>query len=194
MISALDNLFPWFGDMVDLGGNILLLIVLLAALIGSLVLERIGYLLFVFPGQRTAALELWQGREKGDSAQELHLRQLIQARLKRNLGRNIGLTRTLIKLCPLLGLLGTVLGMLEVFDAVAATGANNPRSTASGVSKATVTTMAGMVVAIASLLAVNVVSRMIADVSNGLNERFALTGNSRSTDRSDSDTSEVQHA
>ncbi len=59
MISFLDNLFPWFGDMLELGGNILLMIVIMAAVIGSLVLERIGYLLFVFPGQRDRAVALW---------------------------------------------------------------------------------------------------------------------------------------
>ena len=80
------------------------------------------------------------------------------------------LTRTLIKLCPLLGLLGTVLGMLEVFDAVAATGTNNPRSTASGVSKATVTTMAGMVVAITGLLVTSLVNRRITARSNKLSD------------------------
>ncbi|CAN0602343.1 unnamed protein product, partial [Ectocarpus sp. 12 AP-2014] len=42
--------------------------------------------------------------------------------------------------------------MLEVFDALAATGSNNPRSMAAGVSKATVSTLAGMVVAIVGLL------------------------------------------
>lgn len=174
MMSALDNLFPWFGDMVELGGNILLLIVLMAALIGSLVLERFGYLWFVFPNQRALAASVWQERPQRSHWHDMHLRQLILARLKRSLSRNIGLTRTLIKLCPLLGLLGTVLGMLEVFDAVAATGANSPRSTASGVSKATVTTMAGMVVAIASLLAVNVLSRHLAVEGDRLNELLTL--------------------
>ena len=56
--------------------------------------------------------------------------------------------KVLYVVAPLLGLLGTVLGMLEVFDALAATGSNNPRSMAAGVSKATVSTLAGMVVAI----------------------------------------------
>lgn len=174
MIAFIDNLFPWFGDMVELGGNILLAIVLMAVLIGSLVLERIGYLYLVFPTQRSRAVALWQAREHRGPWYELHLRQLLMARLKRSLGRNLGLTRTLIKLCPLLGLLGTVLGMLEVFDAVAATGSNNPRSTASGVSKATVTTMAGMVVAIAALLATNLVSRRLTIEGNRLAEQLDL--------------------
>ena len=174
MINFVDNLFPWFGDMVELGGNILLAIIFLAMLIGSLVLERLGYLHFVYPKQRDRAVALWQGRDHRSDWYALHLRQLMMARLKQSLGRNIDLTKTLIKLCPLLGLLGTVLGMLEVFDAVAATGSNNPRSTASGVSKATVTTMAGMVVAIASLLAVNVVSRRLTSEGNKLNDLLDL--------------------
>lgn len=170
MISMIDNLFPWFGDMVELGGGILLAIVAMATVIGSLVLERLGYLRFVYPRQRDTAIELYHGRDIHGDWYSLHLRHLLIARLNQSLCRNLDLTKTLIKLCPLLGLLGTVLGMLEVFDAVAATGSNNPRSTASGVSKATVTTMAGMVVAIASMLAVNLVSRRLTAEGNKLND------------------------
>ena len=46
---------------------------------------------------------------------------------------------------PMFGLLGTVTGMIEVFDVMAATGSSNARAMASGVSKATIPTMAGMV-------------------------------------------------
>ena len=54
----------------------------------------------------------------------------------------------LIAICPLLGLLGTVTGMIEVFDVMAMLGSGNPRAMAAGVSKATIPTMAGMVVAL----------------------------------------------
>jgi biopolymer transport protein ExbB len=80
-------------------------------------------------------------------------RNELVGRIGRQLMQNFSLIGTLIKICPLLGLLGTVVGMLEVFDALAATGSNNPRSMAAGVSKATVSTLAGMVVAIVGLLA-----------------------------------------
>ena len=170
MISLVDNLFPWFGDMVELGGNILLAIVFMAMLICTLLFERLGYLSLVYPRQRDQAVALWQGREAASDWQAQQLRQLLIARLRQSLTRNLDLTKTLIKLCPLLGLLGTVLGMLEVFDAVAATGSNNPRSTASGVSKATVTTMAGMVVAIAGMLITSVVSRRLTAEGHKLNQ------------------------
>jgi len=54
-------------------------------------------------------------------------------------------------LCPLMGLLGTVTGMIEVFEVMAISGSGNPRSLAAGVSKATIPTMAGMVVALSGL-------------------------------------------
>jgi biopolymer transport protein ExbB len=59
--------------------------------------------------------------------------------------------KMLIALCPLMGLLGTVTGMIHVFDIMAVTGTGNARAMASGVSQATIPTMAGMVVAIAGL-------------------------------------------
>jgi biopolymer transport protein ExbB len=59
--------------------------------------------------------------------------------------------KTLVALCPLLGLLGTVTGMIEVFDVMAVAGNGNPRAMASGVSMATIPTMAGMVAALSGL-------------------------------------------
>jgi biopolymer transport protein ExbB len=61
------------------------------------------------------------------------------------------LIKTCVALCPLLGLLGTVTGMIEVFEVMAIAGSGNPRSMASGVSKATVPTMAGMVAALSGV-------------------------------------------
>lgn len=174
MLSFIDRLFPWFGDMVDLGGDILLAIIFMALLILTFVFERLGYLRWGYPGQRARALALWHERGNRSEWYSRNLRKLLIARLNRSLKRNTQLTRTLIKLCPLLGLLGTVLGMLEVFDAVAATGTNNPRSTASGVSKATVTTMAGMVVAIAGMLFASLVNRRLTAESNKLNDLIEI--------------------
>ena len=57
-------------------------------------------------------------------------------------------------LCPLLGLMGTVTGMIEVFDVMAISGSGNARSMASGVSKATIPTMAGMVASLSGVFMV----------------------------------------
>jgi biopolymer transport protein ExbB len=60
--------------------------------------------------------------------------------------------QTLVALCPLLGLLGTVTGMVEVFDVMAIAGSGNPRAMASGVSRAILPTMAGMVAALSGFI------------------------------------------
>ena len=57
----------------------------------------------------------------------------------------------LIALCPLLGLLGTVTGMIDVFDIMAITGTGNARAMASGIARATLPTMTGLFVSIVGL-------------------------------------------
>ncbi len=57
----------------------------------------------------------------------------------------------MVQICPLLGLLGTVVGMVSVFDVMAFEGSGNARAMAAGISKATIPTMAGMVGALVGL-------------------------------------------
>ena len=59
--------------------------------------------------------------------------------------------QTLVAAAPLLGLLGTVTGMVEVFDVMAITGSSNARAMAAGISKATLPTMAGMVTSLSGI-------------------------------------------
>ena len=65
--------------------------------------------------------------------------------------RFILVIKTLMAVLPLLGLLGTVTGMIEVFDVMAVAGTGNARLMAGGVSKATIPTMAGLVAALSGL-------------------------------------------
>ncbi len=174
MLIFIDNLFPWFGDMLELGGNILLFIILLAAIMWSLILERLVYIWFVYPRKVQLAVSLWRARNERSSWFATEFRTLIIARLSSDLEHNLTLIRTLVKVCPLLGLLGTVLGMLEVFDAIAITGSNNPRSTAAGISKATVTTMAGMVVAISGLMVSNYLVKHATEEETFLGEKMTI--------------------
>ena len=78
----------------------------------------------------------------------------------------------MVALCPLLGLMGTVTGMIEVFDVMAFSGSGNARSMASGVSKATIPTMAGMVGALSGVFLVTLlnqkVNREVEDLEDNL--------------------------
>jgi biopolymer transport protein ExbB len=68
--------------------------------------------------------------------------------------------------------MGTVTGMIEVFDVMALSGSGNARSMASGVSKATIPTMAGMVGALSGVFLVTVlnqkVNREVEDLEDNL--------------------------
>ena len=70
----------------------------------------------------------------------------------RGLGAS-GATKSLVVAAvgPLLGLLGTVSGMVEVFDVMAIAGSGNPRAMASGVYHAIIPTMTGMVAALSGM-------------------------------------------
>ena len=64
---------------------------------------------------------------------------------------NIKLLDGLIGMCPMIGLLGTVYGMIEVFEVLSFLGTGNPRAMSSGVAKATIPTMASMVITLFGL-------------------------------------------
>jgi biopolymer transport protein ExbB len=82
----------------------------------------------------------------------------------------IPIIKTLVALCPLLGLMGTVTGMIEVFDVMAVSGSGNARSMASGVSKATIPTMAGMVGALSGVFLVTILNQKVTSEADDLEE------------------------
>jgi len=75
-----------------------------------------------------------------------------------------------VAICPLLGLLGTVTGMIEVFDVMAAAGNSNPRAMASGVTKATIPTMSGLLAALSGLYFSVQLKRFAQKETDKLNE------------------------
>jgi biopolymer transport protein ExbB len=83
---------------------------------------------------------------------------ISQARIQIN--QFLPMIKTLVALCPLLGLLGTVWGMIEVFNIMAVTGGGDAKSMAGGVQQATIPTMAGMVAALSGVFANTYVTRI----------------------------------
>lgn len=71
------------------------------------------------------------------------------------LTRRLGVLETVAAVSPLLGLLGTVIGMIRVFSSVSQTALSNPEVLSSGISEAMVTTAAGLIIGIPALVAYN---------------------------------------
>jgi biopolymer transport protein ExbB len=121
----------------------------------TLVLERYLFFSRVLPSQSTELLARWRSRTDHTSWCARQIRQAMIARLKRGMTANMPLLKVLVPLAPLLGLIGTVSGMLEVFDSMALRGSADARTMASGVSHAMICTMTGLAVSITGLYPVH---------------------------------------
>lgn len=145
MPSLHDWLFA-LGQFFQTGGWVLYPILLIAILMFILITERLLYRLVSYPKQKRATLA--QVKQEPTAGRRLAVLCDLDLALK----KQFSLIKTLITLCPLVGLLGTVTGMIQVFDSLALYGTGNPRLMAAGVASATFPTMTGMAVAVAGLL------------------------------------------
>jgi biopolymer transport protein ExbB len=87
------------------------------------------------------------------------------------LERGLTMLEIIANVSPLIGLLGTVLGMVTVFDAVTAQGLGNPQILAAGISQALITTIAGLCVAIPALAFHGIYSKRVDELSIEMQER-----------------------
>ena len=138
-------------DFIELGGDVLYAIAFTLFLMWTFILERLWYFYRVHPGQKRDMLEAWEMRADTTSWYAKRIREQMISETNVALKKNIGLIKALIAICPLLGLMGTVTGMVSVFDVMTYSGSGNARAMAAGVSKATVPTMAGMVAALSGV-------------------------------------------
>lgn len=145
------TVFSTLPDFMAHGGPVLWLIAANAAVLGFLVIERYWFIQLSFPSSLAARCANWQLDQPQPAHRHVYLRraQLAQARL--DLTGPLRYLRLLVALCPMLGLLGTITGMMQVFDTLAVQGTAEVRGMAAGISRATLPTMAGMVVALAGL-------------------------------------------
>ena len=156
----------WFYDASDAisqfmaaGGPVLNLIALLMFAMWALIFERAWYFYGAHKKIADDAVEQWNARTDIKSWGAHAIREAVISRISLGIDQNLNIIKTLVSLSPLMGLLGTVTGMIEVFNILAITGGGDARSMASGVSKATIPTMAGMVAALSGVFASSWLSR-----------------------------------
>jgi biopolymer transport protein ExbB len=168
-------------EIVQAGGWLMLPIIACSMVAAAIIMERLWTLQQkrVLPKDLTVQVWQWVKADRLDPErlQMLHqsspLGQVLAAGLaNRDAGREIAkegiedtgrhvvyeMERylnplgTIAVISPLLGLLGTVIGMVKVFAAITANGVGNPGVLAGGISEALITTAAGLTVAIPSLI------------------------------------------
>lgn len=159
---------------IERGGPVLVAIFAVTALMWTAIIERVLYIAFFHRGEVKRAVAEWSARRERHSWHAHKIRTMLLSSVGSRLEQSLGLIKTLIAVCPLLGLLGTVTGMIEVFDVMAVSGSGNARAMAGGVSRATIPTMAGMVAALSGMLISTQLQRYAIRARGKLANRLAL--------------------
>jgi len=129
--------FPLFSGLIHLladGGPWVGWIFASGVLMWGLTIERYWYFSRVLPAEASIAQKEWLARTDKSSWCARQIRQAMISRINQNMSVGFPVLQVLVPMSPLLGLVGTVSGMLEVFDSMALRGNADARSMASGVS------------------------------------------------------------
>lgn len=129
----------------------------LSTMMWMFILERYLYFYFTLPRLKARLWEHWiqqskqWGRGSGQQWLLVRLREVHGLEFTVRLRRYLQSIHVLTMVLPLLGLLGTVTGMIKTFDALMLFGSGNVRAMATGISEALFTTMAGLVTALSGV-------------------------------------------
>jgi biopolymer transport protein ExbB len=158
-MQGLIDAYEAIRDFLELGGPVLRWIAIVILVMWILILERLIYYRTALRGLMKDAFERWEARSERKSWHAHQIRAGIVSEIRMAANQGLPMIQTLVALCPLLGLLGTVTGMITVFQVMASAGTGNARSMAAGVSMATVPTMAGMLGALSGVFLVTILTR-----------------------------------
>lgn len=174
MIDFLSQSQETFIGFIEQGGWVLIPIFLVTLVMWTLIIEKFFYLQVLYPKQAQRLWTEWDKRSDKSSWYAKQIRTQIISEQTQELKRWVPIIKSLIALCPLLGLLGTVTGMIEVFDVLAIAGSGNARAMAEGVSRATIPTMAGMVAALSGIYWAARLTRRVDKESSRFSDRLEI--------------------
>lgn len=157
------------------GGVVLWWIFAAAVVLWTLILERYWFFWRVWPQRKREARHSWLARPERRSWTARRVRAALISAQEASMAATLPLIQVMISMCPLLGLLGTVTGMIEVFDVMALKGTSDARAMAAGVSRATIPTMAGMVIGLSGLLSINRFRKRVKVETERLGDELAYT-------------------
>jgi len=92
----------------------------------------------------------------------------------RKMRRYMGILDTMITVAPLLGILGTVIGIILSFDALSASGIEHPETVTAGIAQALITTATGLAIAILTVFPYNYFNSKIENAAQSV-EKYATS-------------------
>jgi len=137
-------------------------------------------------GLRARLLRSFLERRSGFARLDVDILRQCAMREQPAVGRFLAMIAVLVAVAPLLGLLGTVLGMIETFQVISVFGTGNATAMANGISVALVTTEAGLLIAVPGLLLSGILMQQSSRLRTQLEEDLMiLTRIVRRTNHSD---------
>ena len=174
------------------GGFVMIPILLCSVVAVAIIAERFWILRRKRVAPDGLVVEIWQRAKKGRLNEEhfhllrksplgrvlaagivnrFHSREVMKESIEEaghhvvhNMEQHLNTLGTIAAVTPLLGLLGTVIGMIKVFAVITTQGIGDPGVLASGISEALITTAAGLTVAIPSLIFYRYFRRKVEDL------------------------------
>ena len=153
------NVIDIIGGFLNAGGPVVVALLISTALMWLLISERVIFYWFAAPRLRRTQLERWQQRSEPSSWEAAAYRERLISEVSIENERFMNVIKALILITPLLGLLGTVTGMIQVFQVIVETGASNARLMAEGISRATIPTMTGLAVSLTGVFSMSYLER-----------------------------------
>lgn len=184
-------------DLIRAGGVVMVPLLILSLVMWLLILERAFFFRRLYKKNMNSSTALSLVRENilpdpktyrgavsllvtefiqnrsGSPRLDRHLLDAAVARINRRMTRSLAVIGVLAAMAPLMGLLGTVTGMITTFDVLAIFGTGNAKAMAGGISESLITTQTGLIVAIPGLYMKGFLDRRAEHLSQRI-QRMAL--------------------
>ncbi len=121
-------------------------------------------------GIKASMVKEFLEKRTGDRDMDKMMLRRISDGVKKKVWSDISLIHALSVIAPLLGLLGTVTGMIKVFYSLMLYGTGNVKAMASGISEALITTQGGLIVAIPGVYMTSFLRRRVEKIEMGIDE------------------------
>ncbi|MEZ5893272.1 MAG: MotA/TolQ/ExbB proton channel family protein [Parvularculaceae bacterium] len=168
------NAYDALMEFLAAGGNVLVAIMAVTFVMWALIVERLMYWSGAHGAVMKRAQRAWSTRSDHKSWYAHAVRERLISETLQEATRFNGQIRALVAVTPLLGLLGTVTGMVEVFDVMAVTGSSNARLMAAGISKATIPTMSGLVASLSGLIFINAFDQNVKKATHQISDELLI--------------------
>ncbi len=162
-------------EYIEQGGPIMYLLVLLNIVGWALMLSKLYFLSLELKSTDDTSANLRDDLKgltnSNDASSIIELTKQIVSTHVTKAEKGLNTIKIIATISPLLGLLGTVLGVLTAFHVMSQTGLNNPSNFAQGISMALITTVGGMIVAIPHYVGHNYLLGMLDKLENVLEKK-----------------------